>query len=65
MEDRRVNSEPHDILLGAHMHDEDSFAGLEVACSCGKLLHVECDPNGFAFLSLDEILEIADNHHRS
>jgi hypothetical protein len=49
----------HDILIGLHFHDE-SAAGMEVACSCGELLHVECDPDGL--LSLEEIRDIAHGH---
>lgn len=55
----------HDILLGAHFHDEDTFAGLEVACSCGRLLFTECDPEGFAVIALSELNVIAEQHRDS
>lgn len=49
----------HDILIGLHLHADD-VAGMEVACSCGDVLHVECSLDGL--LSLDEIRDIAHGH---
>lgn len=58
----REDADDHHILVGAHYHDEDTYAGLEVACSCGSLLFTDCDPDGFAVLTLDEIRDIAAGH---
>jgi hypothetical protein len=52
-------ADDHDILIGMHLHD-DNAAGLEVACSCGDLLFVECSLDGL--LSLSEVTDIADRH---
>jgi hypothetical protein len=49
----------HDLLVGIHWHD-DQPAGINVACSCGTELHIECDLEGI--LSLDELREIQDGH---
>lgn len=49
----------HEIWIGLHWH-EDQCSGMEIACSCGDMLHTECDTE--ALLSLDELQEIAGRH---
>lgn len=52
-------SDDHEALIGMHLHDEE-LAGLEIACSCGDVLHIECDKD--ALLALSEIKAIAERH---
>lgn len=52
----------HDIAVEPHWHEQE-ITGLDVTCTCGAVLHCECDPG--AFLLLTEIQALAQGHAES